>query len=204
MLFRSSVESSIIHDLKINYPDIILIEDFATTVPVVPLETILSDYGLLSFGSTKPVAAGIGGAVLCQKTCFSSHYDKLGDGLAFNTKLSCMDQLLLRSALFSYAHAQQQRQKLWSFYSQHLRLYGIEQAPMFRAIAFEQNEEIEKLEECFMQAGYCLDIRCSVQPNLARINKSPNVENAHAFTSYTSLPFNANALKALESLGWLA
>jgi dTDP-4-amino-4,6-dideoxygalactose transaminase len=203
-MFGFQLENTIMHELKTRYPDVVLIEDFATTIPRATLDVIYSDYALLSFGSTKPISAGIGGAILCQSPCFSGSYDVLNDNLAFNIKLSTLDQQLLLSALHNHAHVQNMRQQLWQFYGQHVSLYGSVNASMFRAITFAHKFEQQILLSIFEKAGYELDARVSVQPNLAKQLGLSELSNAMGFSSYLSLPLNSLTYQVVQKNGWLA
>jgi dTDP-4-amino-4,6-dideoxygalactose transaminase len=198
------IEEEVIKKLKLNYPEIIIIEDFSTSLFSKKDFKLgqYSDFGIGSFGSTKPLTGGIGGVLCSQNKIVESHYDQFEDKyIAFNMKISRLNQKLLLSQLNSFDNYQIIKKSLIDFYSKFLSLYlDIDTTDLFRAITFEKPQGlIDKLAKEEIK----LDIRKSVQPNLTKELNIKSNNNSYNFKDYYSLPLNIKAYNILNSKGLL-
>lgn len=201
-MYGAIIEEAIILQLKKNYPDIIIIEDFSTSIgSCANVLGKYSDYAIISFGSTKPLTGGIGGAIMSREKIISDNYDVQENKLiSFNIKLSRMDQLLLLNQLQKYTEHLSVRKQLHNFYSKFVNIFCIEEYVMFRAITFDNIAEILDFLE---KHDIALDTRSSVQPNIAVELNLKDLNNAFYFDSYSSLPLNYKLYLALKSKGLL-
>jgi dTDP-4-amino-4,6-dideoxygalactose transaminase len=195
------VEEKIIQKLKKAYPDIIMIEDFSTSLFSKEDYKLgkYSDYAIGSFGSTKPLTGGIGGVLCSKNKIIDTHYDqKMGENLNFNVKLSRLNQTLLLSQLNSFEKYKVIKKKIVDFYSKYVLIYtDSKEDSLFRAITFNNPKLlVARLQE----VGIDLDIRHSVQPNIAQELKL-EFKYAQTFLQYYSLPLNIKAYTALKEKG---
>ncbi len=200
------IEEEVIKKIKRNYPHIAIIEDFSTSLFSKRDFQLghYSDFGIGSFGSTKPLTAGIGGILCSQKKILDPHYDKLQSKyIAFNMKISRLNQMLLLSQIKSFHNYQAMKKSLVHFYSKFVSIYSDEfnTIDLFRAISFKNPQTlIDQLAKKNVE----LDIRKSVQPNLTKeLNIKSNI-NSYDFKEYYSLPLNSNAYEILNSKGLLS
>ncbi len=193
--FGQCIEAVVVRQIKQQYPHILILEDYSTC-PLLkefsrPVE---ADFGLLSFGSTKPVAVGSGGCLLSHERIISTQYDVIApEGLAFNCKLSSLDQLLLHKQLQKADEDNRIRRHLMEFWRRFVPLYG-EGETMFRGISFAPVEPLVRQMEA---NGLLLDIRNSVQLNLAQQLQDQTKVNAVQFANYVSIPINQACYEAL-------
>lgn len=188
-MFGVTLDRNIVYKLKINFPDIILIEDFSTSFCGVTSQLeLLSDFGIASFGSTKPLTGGIGGVLFSKVYAISGDYDAPNDEyLSFNLKISKMDQLLLLNQIRQYESCLVVKRKLLNFYGRFVTLYGGVEHNMFRAITFDK---IDALIDYLAWNNIVLDFRTSAQPNLAKNLGLETLTNSMNFKEYISLPLN--------------
>jgi dTDP-4-amino-4,6-dideoxygalactose transaminase len=202
-MFGGMIENATIQKIKVKYPDITLIEDFSTSF--LPVEHhkygLHSDFGIASFGSTKPITGGVGGLLYSHHQILSKKYDQKNTDLpSFNMKISRMDQALLLSQLNRMDEIQHEKNTLLAYYGKYVNLYCFCQNNMFRAITFQNPI---KLIETMGKASIQLDIRSSAQPNLSIELENKNNSNAYNFQTYYSLPLHARALTAIQEKGLL-
>ncbi len=197
------VEKDLIKKLKLQYPHIHIVEDFSTTYFSKNEYNLgeYSDFGVGSFGSTKPFTGGIGGILYSHLLTFDTHYDQQkGNAITFNTKISRLNQALLLSQLKTYNEYYTIKQKLLIFYCKFVVIYESYSSDLFRAITFDKPYKIiEYLKKFEIE----LDVRESVQPNLMKELGTENRGNALSFEAYYSLPLNIKAYEILNSKGVL-
>ena len=200
------IEEEVIRKIKGKYPHVAIIEDFSTSLFSKKDFQIgrYSDFGIGSFGSTKPLTAGIGGVLCSQKKILDPHYDKLQDKhITFNIQISRLNQMLLLSQLKSYDNYQIIKKSLVQFYNKFVSIYSDDyvKVDLFRAISFKNPQ---KLIKKLTKENIELDIRKSVQPNLTKeLNIKSNI-NSYGFKDYYSLPLNIKAYEILNSKGLLS
>lgn len=201
------VEEEIIKKLKIEYPKIIIIEDFSTSLFSKKNFKLgkYSDFAIGSFGSTKPLTGGIGGVLCSKKKIINENYDQymhIEKNINFNVKISRLNQALLLSQLKSFSSYQIIKKKLINFYSQYVDIYidSID-TDLFRAITFDNPKNIIKT---LSSKSIELDIRRSVQPNLAKELQLGETKNANMFFPYYSLPLNIKAYEILKENGLMS
>jgi dTDP-4-amino-4,6-dideoxygalactose transaminase len=204
-MFGYLIEPDVIRQLKRAYPQVKIIEDFSTSFPATRPEYITSaDFVVLSFGSTKPVAGGIGGAVLSSVSFFSTQYDCVSsDYPAVNVKLSALDQIVILSALRSFGQVAFKKYKLHHYLSQFCVIYGFtdngtNKINLFRAITFEQPDA---LLNKMARIGLQLELRQSAQPNLAQQMGLTDLVFAYSFKPYYSIPSHIFLYDSLLLLG---
>jgi len=203
-MFGAFVEEKIIKQLKNEYPNIIIIEDFSTSFMGQKNLGNYSDFGIVSFGSTKPISAGCGGALLSNFDVFNEHYDSfIQDKLTFNIKTSVFEQLLLINQLRNIKKINNMRIKILSFYKKFLNIYNPLNSILFRIIIFEEDnfKNLKNLEMFLQKYGIKLDKRESVQPNLIKELKLSELKNAFYFKKYYSMPNNFLFFKVLKEKG---
>jgi len=142
---------------------------------------------------------------LCsQKKIFEPHYDQFQDKyIAFNMKISRLNQMLLLSQLKSFDNYQMIKQSVINFYNKFLSIYldDTNTTDLFRAITFKNPQIlIDKLAKENIE----LDIRKSVQPNLTKELNIKSNNNSYDFKDYYSLPLNIKAYEILNSKGLLS
>ena len=196
------VEEKIIKDLKKSYPNISIIEDFSTSL-FSRKEFKLgaySDFAIGSFGSTKPLTGGIGGVLCSHQQVIDVHYDQHSPKkIAFNVKISRMNQVLLLNQLESFKDYQKKKRKIIEFYSQYFSFFlSKEEDDLFRIITFNYPE---KMVKTLLAKGITLDIRESVQPNLTKELNIQKNSNAYSFQKYYSIPLNIKAYNAFKEKG---
>jgi perosamine synthetase len=198
------VEESIIKKLKRNYPAISIIEDFSTSLFSKKDFKLgkYSDFAIGSFGSTKPLTGGIGGVLCSNQKIIDTHYDQYSPKvIAFNIKISRINQALLLSQLDSFETYQEKKKELLKFYSNYFPIfYSNKEDDLFRAITFTNPQT---MIDFLLQKGIVLDIRESVQPNLV---KELNIEvdsNAFLFQKYYSIPLNIKAYNIFKEKGFI-
>ena len=200
------IEEEVIKKIKLNHPHITIIEDFSTSLFSKKDFKLgqYSDFGIGSFGSTKPLTGGIGGVLCSQKKIFEPHYDQFQDKyIAFNMKISRLNQMLLLSQLKSFDNYQMIKQSVINFYNKFLSIYldDTNTTDLFRAITFKNPQIlIDKLAKENIE----LDIRKSVQPNLTKELNIKSNNNSYDFKDYYSLPLNIKAYEILNSKGLLS
>lgn len=197
------IEEKIIQQLKEKYPNIYIIEDFSTSLFSKNNFKLgrYSDFGISSFGSTKPMTGGIGGLMCSNLNILNINYDKFNiNELSFNLKLSRLNQALLLSQIRSYPKYQIIKKKLVLFYSKFINIYMDKSDDLFRVITFENPE---KLINYLKKINIELDIRNSVQPNLIKELDIERKSNAFNFNVYYSIPLNIKAFNILNKQGLL-
>lgn len=195
------VEEKIIKRIRKKYPHIVIIEDFSTSLSLGKNKRIgrYSDYGISSFGSTKPLTGGIGGFIASKNIFFNTSYDqKASDLLSFNIKISRLNQALLLSQLDSIERYRLIKKQLLTFYSKFTLIYGKDEYNLFRAITFKNPDKILKF---LKKHKLELDFRDSVQPNLSKELGLTSLKNSFNFDKYYSLPLNIVAFNQLEKKG---
>jgi len=203
-MFGVFVEEKIIKKLKQNYPDLIIIEDFSTSFMGQNDLGNYSDFGIVSFGSTKPISAGCGGALLSNYDMFDEHYDDyIKTKLTFNVKTSIFEQLLLLNQLKNLDLIKEMRKKLLYFYKNFVNIYNPLNLDLFRIIIFKtrNKKELKDLENFLSTYDIKLDKRESVQPNFSKKLKYRNLFNSFNFKEYYSLPNNFLLFKLLKEKG---
>ncbi len=197
-MYGNMIDSGIIQKIKTNFPNIKLIEDFSTSIFSKRNYKIgeYSDFAISSFGSTKPVTAGIGGLICSQIEIFNNNYDIKQDKLlALNTKLSRLNQSLLISQLKKYHDYQEKKQKVIDFYKNYINIYIENSDDLFRAITFD---DISNLLDFLKYNKIEIDYRTSVQPNLSQELNANHLKNAFNFQQYSSLPLNIKIYQILK------
>ena len=184
-------------DLKLH-----VIEDYASSFGALysNVSTIgkFSDFVIGSFASTKAITSGTGGFIASNKVFMSgAHCFPLPDLLALNCQVSCLNQQLLRQQFLRFDKIQQKKNKLKQLLSRFVNIWGTESSGLYRAITFDNTE---KLKIFFNEKGFQLDIRTSVQPNLAQ-ELSLDLVNAKHFQPYSSIPFHTKFAASLEREG---
>jgi perosamine synthetase len=196
------IEEKIIKDLKKNYPAIYIIEDFSTSLFSKKDFKLgkYSDFAIGSFGSTKPLTGGIGGVLCSNKKIINTHYDQYSSQmLAFNVKISRINQVLLLSQLESFEEYQEKKRVIMKFYSQYFTFFFSDREDdLFRVITFSYPSVM--IDYLFKQ-GITLDIRESVQPNLVKELNMEIKSNAFMFQKYYSIPLNIKAYNLLKEKG---
>jgi dTDP-4-amino-4,6-dideoxygalactose transaminase len=205
-MYGSLVEERVIKKIKTNYPQINIIEDFSTSLFSKKNYKLgrYSDFGIGSFGSTKPLTGGIGGVLCSQKKIFEPCYDQFQDKyIAFNMKISRLNQMLLLSQLKSFDNYQVLKKTLVDFYNKFVSIYldDSNSIDLFRAITFQNPQ---KLIDKLVKVNIELDIRKSVQPNLAKELNIQLNNNSFYFKDYYSLPLNIKAYEILNDAGLLS
>lgn len=202
-MFGAMISADEIQQLKQKYPNILILEDFSTVPFPVNALKVFSDFGLLSFGGTKPIAVGNGGAVLSTHTWFNQYYGTLQTQNTFNSHWSHLDLLVLQAQLDDARRQWRVRDVLKQFYLNHgSSLFG-QEFGLFRAINFDG---IERVEQLLVEYSLDLDIRSSVQPNLAKelnLELCSKLENAQSFQEYVSLPLNHKLYQILVERQWI-
>jgi dTDP-4-amino-4,6-dideoxygalactose transaminase len=203
-MYGMLVEEEIIKKLKIDYPNIYIIEDFATSLFSKKdfKLGIYSDFAIGSFGSTKPLTGGIGGVLCSHKKILEPHYDRYEKSLiAFNVKISRVNQVLLLSQLNFFNEYQLIKKQIITFYQKFIKLYDSDDnIDLFRAITFD---EPKALVDYLSTMDIELDIRVSVQPNLVKELNIKSKNNAYSFKKYYSIPLNIKAYEILKDKGLL-
>jgi dTDP-4-amino-4,6-dideoxygalactose transaminase len=198
------IEEEIIKNLKETYPNIIIIEDFSTSLFSKEHFRLgqYSDFAIGSFGSTKPLTGGIGGVLCSKEKIVDEHYDQvMKDNISFNVKISRLNQTLLISQLKSFSNYKLIKKKLILFYSKYVLIYtDSEETDLFRAITFDDPKD---LVNELANVEISLDIRQSVQPNSAKELQISTLKNANNFSQYYSLPLNIKAYNVLKDKGFL-
>lgn len=192
-MYGSLIEENIIKKLKNSYPHISIIEDFSTSLFSKDNYKLgrYSDFGIGSFGSTKPLTGGIGGVLCSKNRILNKAYDqKMDKFINFNVKLSRLNQTLLLSQIKTFSNYQVIKRDILKFYLKYVKMYGYDNNDLFRAVTFDEPKKL--LKEMYDQKIE-LDIRNSVQPNLAKELKLQNLSNAYNFMNYWSLPLNIRA-----------
>lgn len=187
------VEESIIKKLKNSYPYIAIIEDFSTSLFSKNDYKLgkYSDFGIGSFGSTKPLTGGIGGVLCSKKKILNKMYDqKMDKFINFNVKISRLNQTLLLSQIKTFLNYQVIKKEILDLYLKYVNIYGYNNNDLFRAITFN---EPKKLLNELSDKKIELDVRNSVQPNLAKELNLEKLSNAYSFMNYWSLPLNIKA-----------
>jgi len=196
------VEEKIIKDLKKNYPTISIIEDFSTSLFSKKDFKLgnYSDFAIGSFGSTKPLTGGIGGVLCSNQKIIDTHYDQYSPQLlAFNVKISRINQVLLLSQLESFANYQEKKKALINFYSQYFSyFFSNEEDDLFRILTFSYPQN---MIDFLLKKGITLDIRESVQPNLMKELNMEVKSNASMFQKYYSIPLNIKAYNTFKEKG---
>ena len=202
-MFGAMISSDEIQQLKQEHSNILILEDFSTVPFPINAWSAYSDFGLLSFGGTKPIAVGNGGAVLSTQTWFNEHYATLQTQATFNTHWSHLDLLVLQAQLDDAPRQWRVRKALTQFYISHRIALFAQDFALFRAISFDR---IERVEQLLTECSLDLDIRTSVQPNLVKepgLELCPSLENAQAFQEYVSLPLNNRLYQVLLEGQWI-
>jgi dTDP-4-amino-4,6-dideoxygalactose transaminase len=200
-MFGAMIETSVLQRLKKVYPHIVLIEDFSTSLFSVAQSDVgrYSDFGITSFGSTKPLTGGVGGALFSHSDILDVHYDQpASGGVSINTKLSAMNQALILNQLRKRTQINAMRVQLAAFYAEYVPVYGVDAHVMFRAVTFTAPDA---LVARLAQHDITLDIRRSVQPNLSIALGLTDNSHAQHFLPYYSLPLNMQALACLQDKG---
>jgi len=198
------VEQEVIKSLKKDYPHINIIEDFSTSI-FSKREFKLgkySDFAIGSFGSTKPLTGGIGGVLCSKKQILNTKYDQYSPNmLSFNVKISRINQVLLLNQLESFKSYQQKKREVVEFYSYYFSFFcSNKEDDLFRIITFSYPQN---MIDVLLEKGITLDIRESVQPNLAKeLNMQENY-NAFMFDRYYSIPLNIVAYEILKEKGFI-
>jgi len=202
-MYGNLIEQKYIKKIKTKYPKVIIIEDFSTSLFSKNNYKIgkYSDFAIGSFGSTKPLSAGIGGIVCSKKVFIDTHYDQqMNSLLSFNIKISRLNQSLLLSQIESFDEYKKIKKKLIIFYSNFVDLYSENSEDLFRAITFQKPNSLVKFLNDY---GISMDIRKSVQPNLAKKLTKIKLGNSYKFKEYYSLPLNIKAYSILKQKGLL-
>jgi len=196
------VEEKIIKELKSNYPNISIIEDFSTSLFSKKDFKLgkYSDFAIGSFGSTKPLTGGIGGVLCSHQKMIDTHYDRYSPKLpAFNVKISRINQVLLLSQLESFEDYQDKKKILMKFYRQYFPFFfSNEGDDLFRILTFSYPQN---MIDFLLKKGITLDIRESVQPNLMKELNMEVKSNACMFQKYYSIPLNIKAYNILKDKG---
>jgi dTDP-4-amino-4,6-dideoxygalactose transaminase len=202
-MFGSLLEEKIIQKIKDNYPKLKIIEDFSTSIFSTDNYKLgkYSDYGLGSFGSTKPLTGGIGGVICSHTKIVDTHYDqKMGSVNSFNIKISRINQMLLLSQIENFPMYQKQKKKVIKFYQNYVNIYNSDAYDLFRAITFDDPKLVA---EQFKKLQKELDIRRSVQPNLTKELEADINSNAYNFKNYYSLPLHIGVYRILSEHGMI-
>ncbi len=202
-MYGNMLDINILKRIKNNFPNIKLIEDFSTSIFSKKDYKIgtYSDFAISSFGSTKPITAGIGGLLCSEIKIYSNNYDIKQDKIfSINTKLSRLNQSLLISQLKKYYHYQERKQKIINFYKKFVNIYLENSDDLFRTITFD---DVSNLLNFLKFYDIEIDYRTSVQPNLAKELKATHLLNAFNFKQYYSLPLNIKMYQILKEKGLL-
>jgi len=202
-MYGNLIEQNHIKKIKNRYPKIIIIEDFSTSLFSKENYKIgkYSNFAIGSFGSTKPLSGGIGGVVCSKKEFIDANYDQqMSDLLSFNIKISRLNQSLLLSQIESFNEYKRIKKRLITFYNHFVNIYSENSDDLFRAITFQKPN---KLINYLKNYGISMDIRKSVQPNLAKELDRVELTNSCKFKKYYSLPLNVKAYSALKQKGLL-
>lgn len=201
-MYGNLIKEKDIKRLKKQFPHIYILEDFSTSLFSKKDIKIgkFSDFGIGSFGSTKPLTGGIGGILCSHKELFSPQYDTNNNTISLNTKISRLNQALLLSQINDFYEYQLIKSKLVKFYAKYINIYKQNSDDLFRVITFKKPKKLIKVLNRY---DIKLDIRQSVQPNLAKELRLNELKNSYNFKKYYSIPFNIKAYNILHSKGLL-
>ncbi len=202
-MFGVLIEEEHIHRLKEELK-LHVIEDYASSFGALynnksPVGKF-SDFVIGSFSATKPITAGAGGFIASNKVFMAdTHQQPVYGLLAMNCQTSCLNQRLLERQFIRFDNILDKKKQLKRFFSRFVKIFGDESKGLYRAITFDS---AEKLRDHLNDQGIQLDIRKSVQPNLAQ-ELGLDLPNARNFEAYSSIPFHGRLLDALELKGLL-
>lgn len=200
-MYGNIIDETIIKRIKENFPKIVIIEDFSTSIFSKNNYKLgkYSDFAISSFGSTKPITAGIGGLLCSKQKIFNTSYDTfIENDLTFNVKLSRLNQSLLLSQIDKFEEYQLKKKEIISFYKKFLTIYSTNNDDLFRALTFDNPKYLLKELESY---NIKLDLRNNVQPNLAKSLNLDYLINSFNFKEYLSLPLNIKMYDILAEKG---
>jgi len=202
-MFGVLIEEEDIQRLKKEFK-VGIIEDYASSFGALyhnssPIGKY-ADFVIGSFASTKQITAGVGGFIAADKKFMTEAHERPSpDLLAFNVQVSCLNQKLLQGQFERLGQILEKKKRLKKMLSKYIHIWGHDSDGLYRAITFDKADGlIQFLEEKKIK----MDIRDSVQPNLARELKLDLV-HARDFRAYASVPFHTDFVDTLELKGLL-
>lgn len=197
------VEEEDIRRLKKNL-GLRIIEDYASSFGALyaNLKPVgrYADFVIGSFGSTKPITSGAGGFLAGNKISWADADSGPGRELvAVNCRISSLNQRLLERQLARFGGILEKKRKLKELFARFVKIWGHESHGLYRAVTFD---DVGPLKKFFKSHGFDLDIRQSVQPNLAQELRL-KLPHAKCFEKYSSLPFHSSFVQKLALKGLL-